>query len=150
LFTPLALQAIFNLSETTWPIQTVFRLWLENINWVSNAETGSGPTPCHPPVYADFLRGIRALQRLQDRTAIRLFSEQQEEIHGKVLSEQQLTGADMLAAAQAGYEYRKEPGGTWTLLRKKPQAVLRVNPAFLGDPDLLEFCHAFRLQPGLL
>src|SRR5205823_3261952 len=37
LFTPLSLQAIASLSKTTWPTATVFRLWLENVNWVSNA-----------------------------------------------------------------------------------------------------------------
>ena len=43
LFTPISLTGAFYLSKTTWPISTVFRLYLENLNWVSNAETASGP-----------------------------------------------------------------------------------------------------------
>ena len=46
LFTPLTLEGAAYLGKTTWPISTVFRLYLENLNWVSNAETASGPTPC--------------------------------------------------------------------------------------------------------
>jgi hypothetical protein len=44
LFTPLPLDGVIHLAKTTWPI-TVFRLYLENLNRVSNAETASGPTP---------------------------------------------------------------------------------------------------------
>ena len=75
LFTPLPLEGIAYLSRTTWPISVVFRLWLENINWVSNAETASGPTPEKPPIFEEFLRGMEALQRLQDQKKIRMFAE---------------------------------------------------------------------------
>ncbi len=61
------------MSKTTWPISTVFRLGLENMNWVSNAETASGPTPRDPPEYADFLAGVEALQRLTDRRQATVF-----------------------------------------------------------------------------
>src|SRR5712692_9082308 len=67
LFTTLPLDGLIYLAKTTWPISTVFRLYLENLNWVSNAQTASGPTPKEPPVYEDFLRGVQALQTLQDR-----------------------------------------------------------------------------------
>src|SRR5262245_27720115 len=49
LFTPITLEGAVYLARTTWPISTVFRLYLENLNWVSNAQTASGPTPKHPP-----------------------------------------------------------------------------------------------------
>ena len=39
LFTPLTLEGAAYLGKTTWPISTVFRLYLENLNWVSNSET---------------------------------------------------------------------------------------------------------------
>ena len=44
LFTPQTLEGILYLAKTTWPIATVFRLYLENLNWVSNAQSASGPT----------------------------------------------------------------------------------------------------------
>lgn len=45
LFAPISLNGALYLSRTTWPISTVFRLYLENLDWISNAETASGPTP---------------------------------------------------------------------------------------------------------
>ena len=45
LFTPLTLDGVLYLAKTTWPIGTVFRLYLENLNWVPNAQLASGPTP---------------------------------------------------------------------------------------------------------
>src|SRR3984893_12934966 len=54
LFTPLPLDGIIYLAKTTWPIATVFRLYLENLNWVSNAQTASGPTPLAAPALIDF------------------------------------------------------------------------------------------------
>ena len=60
LFTPISLDAVEALAKTTWPIDTVFRLWLENLNWVPNAETASGPTPRHPPEYTAFREGVEA------------------------------------------------------------------------------------------
>ena len=38
LFTPLPVEGILYLAKTTWQIQMVFRLYLENLNWVSNAQ----------------------------------------------------------------------------------------------------------------
>ena len=60
LFTPISLEGVAYLAKTTWPISTVFRLYLENLNWVPNAETASGPTPRNPPEYAEFLAGVEA------------------------------------------------------------------------------------------
>ena len=149
LFTPLPLEGIVYLSRTTWPISTVFRLWLENLNWVSNAETASGPTPRQPPVFEDFLRGVEALERLQDRKGVTFFTEEREESLGEGLPAAQVGARDLVEAAKAGYEYKNKGDGTWTLIRKKSQPILRVSPDFLSDPDLIEFCQAFRLRPGL-
>ena len=70
LFTPLPLDGVIYLAKTTWPISKVFRLYLENLNWVPNAQSASGPTPRLAPPAGDFLRGVAALQTLQDRGAI--------------------------------------------------------------------------------
>src|SRR5712692_1821978 len=70
LFTPLPLDGIIYLAKTTWPIATVFRLYLENLNWVPNAQTASGPTPNQAPMVAEFLHGMDVLQLLQDRAEL--------------------------------------------------------------------------------
>jgi hypothetical protein len=83
LFTPIPLEGIMYLAKTTWPIATVFRLYLENLNWVPNAETASGPTPKRAPVYQEFLRGVRALQVLQDRGQLVFSVEERSEAQGR-------------------------------------------------------------------
>src|SRR5437773_2573949 len=122
LFTPVPLDGLIYLAKTTWPISTVFRLYLENLNWVSNAETASGPTPKAPPVFQDFQRGVRALQTLQDRGQIVFGVEERTEAQGSPLPPGSVTPRDIIEAAKSGYEYRLDERGTaWTLLKKIPQ-----------------------------
>ncbi|MEO2091302.1 MAG: hypothetical protein ABGY75_17725 [Gemmataceae bacterium] len=147
LFTPISLEGMTYLGKTTWPISTVFRLWLENLNWVSNAETASGPTPRDPPEYAAFLAGITALQRLQDRKLVTLHSVEREEELTDGVAAGESTPAAAVEAAKAGFAYRKKAGG-WAVVRKKQQPVLRVGAVDPGDPDFAAFCTAFRLDPA--
>ena len=149
LFTPLSLDAVASLSKTTWPTSTVLRLWLENLNWVSNAETASGPTPRAPPEYAAFLAGVGALQRLIDRKLATVFVEEQEDPVGDPLRVDKLTAEAVTGAVKEGLEFRRAGDtGLWRLVRKKEQAVLRLDEAARGDPDFHAVCRAFRLDPG--
>jgi hypothetical protein len=150
LFTPLTLDGVIYLAKTTWPIETVFRLWLENLNWVSNAESGSGPTPKQPPVFAEFLRGIRALEALDERGQITLVPEEKEEAQGSPLPADSVTARDVLEAAKSGYEYRQsDKDKTWTLIKKQQQTVMKVHPDALASPEMLTVVQVFHLKPGL-
>lgn len=147
LFTPISLESVASLSKTTWPTATVFRLWLENMNWVSNAETASGPTPRAPPEFAEFLAGVEALQRLTDRKLATIFIEEQDDPAGDELPAGAITAAAAVAAAKEGFELRKDKTGAWRVLRKKQQPVLRFDPAVKGDADFLTLCRVFGLDP---
>jgi hypothetical protein len=150
LFTPLTLDGVIYLVKTTWPISTVFRLYLENLNWVSNAETASGPTPRHAPEHAEFLQGINALQTLQDESQIVFALEERRESLGGPVPAATVTASNVIDAAKDGNEYRPDPGGqTWTLYRKTLQPVLLIDPQALGSPQLEAFTRTFRLKPGL-
>lgn len=149
LFTPISLEGTAYLSKTTWPISVVFRLYLENLNWVSNAETASGPTPCASPEYADFLAGISALQRLQDRKLIAIFSEPREKVMSVGRGEQNEQLRVALDAINEGYQLQTNPDGTWKLVKEKNQPVLRLGDIASDDEDLAIFCTAFRLDPSL-
>jgi hypothetical protein len=150
LFTPLPVEGILYLAKTTWQIQMVFRLYLENLNWVSNAQSASGPTPLKPPEYADFFRGVYALQVLQDRSHIVFGQEERAEPVGGPLPADRIDAAAILEAAKSGYEYRRDDGGaTWTLVKKTPQPVMHVHPAAVASPEMREFARVFRLKPGL-
>ena len=150
LFTPLPVEGILYLAKTTWQIQMVFRLYLENLNWVSNAQSASGPTPSKPPDFADFFRGVYALQALQDRSLIVFGQEERTEPVGGPLPADRIDAAAVLEAAKSGYEYRRDEGGaTWTLVKKTQQPLLHVHPAAVASPEMREFARVFRLKPGL-
>jgi hypothetical protein len=150
LFTPLPVEGILYLAKTTWQIQMVFRLYLENLNWVSNAQSASGPTPAQPPDFADFFRGVGALQVLQDRAFIVFGQEERTEPVGGPLPAERIDAAAVLEAAKSGYEYRRDDGGaTWTLVKKVAQPVMYVHPSAVFSPEMREFARVFRLKPGL-
>lgn len=148
LFTPMSLDGMAYLVRTTWPISTVFRLWLENLNWVSNAETASGPTPREPPEFADFLMGIEALQRLQDRRMVVLYHEERDEARTDGLTCGEGMAAAAVDAVRAGFEYRDCGDGNWRVMEKKPHTVLRIGQVPDNDSDFQTFCEAFHLDPA--
>lgn len=148
LFSPISLEGATYLSKTTWPISTVFRLYLENLNWVSNAETASGPTPVEPPDYATFLEGVQALQRLQDRKLITLFTEEREEVISSTFAPDENTVKNSLDSVQNSLELKSTKDGV-SLIRRQKQQVLRVDPSVNEDGDWLIFCSAFKLNPNL-
>ena len=150
LFTPLPLEGVVYLAKTTWPIATVFRLYLENLNWVPNAQTASGPTPKQAPEVSEFLHGMSVLQLLQDRSEIVFGIEEREERLGGPLPAAAVSARDVVEAAKSGYEYRQDDNGnTWTLIRKVQHPVLRVDPNALDSPEVQDLVRVFRLKPGL-
>ena len=119
LFTPLSIEGMAYLVRTTWPISTVFRLGLENLNWVENAETASGPTPVQPPVYAEFRAGVEALQRLQNRGLVDIVHEEQEERRTDALPAETASATAAVDAVRAGFEYRTDERGRWSVIEKQ-------------------------------
>lgn len=149
LFTPMSLDGVVYLAKTTWPISTVFRLWLENINWVSNAESASGPTVSRKPDYETFLAGVQALQRLQDRSEAVFVNETRDELVSGPIPAARVLVADMVEASKNGMEFKPDASGaTWSLVRRKSQPVLRIDPRALASADVGLFVNAFGLAPG--
>ena len=147
LFTPVTLDGVAYLAKTTWPVSTVFRLYLENLNWVSNAQTGSGPTPKRPPVYADFLAGIQALQRLQDRGAVTFVTKESDDPQGDPVAAGDNPLGAAVEAAKGGLLVRKQGDG-FRVVKVKSEPILRIDPAVKASPDFECFCAAFKLDPS--
>jgi hypothetical protein len=150
LFTPLTLEGVIYLSKTTWPISTVFRLYLENLNWVPNAELASGPTPKGAPPFTDFLRGVLALQDLQHRGQVVFLTEERSETVGGPIPTSQVTASNIIEAAKQGLDLKPGPDGrTWSLVKKSRQPVLHLDPRAIDAPETREFVRAFKLKRGL-
>ena len=150
LFTPVPLEGIVYLVKTTWPLATVFRLYLENLNWIPNAQTASGPTPGEAPEFSDFRRGIEALQVLQDQGLVVFGMAERWEPVGPALSAARVSAVDILEAAKAGYDYRPVgQGGTLQLARKVSFPVMRISPTAANSPQFAEVRRIFRLKAGL-
>ena len=150
LFTPLTLDGVLYLAKTTWPIGTVFRLYLENLNWVPNAELASGPTPANAPKYSEFVYGVIALENLQSQGRIVFSTEERFEALGGAVPASGVNAAGVIEAAKNGFELRPDEGGkTWTLGRKYRQPVLYIDPAMLESAPAREFVRTFGLKPGL-
>lgn len=122
LFEPLSLDAITALGKTTWKVSTVYRLSQENINSVSNAERGSGPTPEVPQQYERFRAGVEALQRLQDRGQVAFPTKERFDATAEKLPASGLTVAVALGAARNGLSISQERRNR----RRRPQ---RGDPA---------------------
>ena len=146
LFTPISLNGAIYLSRTTWPISTVFRLYLENLNWISNAETASGPTPKCAPDYAQFLEGINALQELQDAQLVQLFIDPQEEIVAGPFPYPPNAPDLAIKAVEMELEVRKESEG-FCLIRKTNQPMLAIDPSAKLNPSWDTFCRCFHVDP---
>jgi hypothetical protein len=65
LFTPMAVDGIVFLAETSYPLATVFDLFVESMNGVPNAPTASGPPRQIVPEFREFKRAAEILQQLK-------------------------------------------------------------------------------------
>lgn len=101
-----------------------------------------------PPEYVEFLEGAQALQRLQDRKLITLFTEEREERVSSGLPLSENTAQNTIESIQNDLELRTSSDGL-RLIRRQKQLVLRADVSVDGDRDWLDFCSAFRLNPNL-
>ena len=146
LFEPLSLEAIAALGKTTWKVSTVYRLSLENINSVSNAEGGSGPTPEVPTKFAQFREGVEALQRLQDRNEVAFSTKERFDATAEKLPANGLTVTTAIDAARNNLTLVRS-GDTVAVGRNATIPNIIVAPAVIGTPDGLTFANSFRLDP---
>jgi len=150
LFTPSTLDSIIFLSETSFPVATVFRLVVEYLNRVPNAVTASGPPRPLVPEFREFQRAAQLLQLLKDADQIRFVREEKLTEVGGPLPAAAVTAAAQVEAARSGMEYRRRPDQTWVLVRPSRRLKMRVSPAAANGPEMHELCQLLHLKPGLL
>ena len=146
---PITLEGVIVLAETSWPISTIFRLWLEGMNGVPNAQSASGPTRSFSPEYAEFLRACELFQILQDRGEL-TFRKTEQDVPGDPIPADRITAEALVEAQKAGYEYRLSPDKkSWQLVRKVRRLYLDLSPRALATPEYQELVRLLNLKPGL-
>jgi hypothetical protein len=149
LFKPSSLDGVIFLAETSWPISTVFRLWVEHLNRVPNAVAASGPPREVVSEFRDFQAAVQLLQVLQDRGDIRFIREERLSEIGSPLQAASVTATALVEAAKNGFEYRERQDKTWVLVRRDRQLSLRLAPTAVNNPEVHELCRLLNLKPGL-
>jgi hypothetical protein len=148
--TPISAETLIFLFQTSWPVSTVTRLWVERLNGVPNAAAASGPPRREVPDFARFRRVAELFQSIRDQKLATIHPEERAAEVGGPLPASSVNASALVEAAKNGLEYRpREDGSSWSLVRKERRLVVDVVPAAIGHPDLTELATLLNLQPGL-
>jgi hypothetical protein len=147
--TPIPADTLALLTQTSWPVSVVMRLWVQRLNGVPNAPSATGPSRCEPPDFARFRRLAELIQIAADRELASLHSEERlTEVSGPFPPEA-VTPAAAVEAAKSGLEYRPREGEkTWGLFRRERRLVVEVSPEAIGSPEVAEITQLLNLVPG--
>ncbi|HEX4073632.1 MAG TPA: hypothetical protein VHX68_20800 [Planctomycetaceae bacterium] len=148
LFTPATLDGIVFLAETSYPLSTVFQLFVESINGVPNAPSASGPPRSIVPEFREFKRAAEILQQLKDLGDLQFVREEKINEYGSRLSESSVTAAALVEAAKNGFEYHQQPDKSWSLVKRERRLMLQIRPEALARPELTELTSLMHLKPG--
>ncbi len=148
---PVPTETLAFLTETSWPVAVILRLWIERLNGVPNAVTASGPARGFISDYERFRRLAWLFQYAQDHELASMRTEFRDtELSGPVPAGT-VAAAAVVEAAKAGMEYRPyQDGQSWVLVRKEKKMTIRVNPTALESPELEEIIQLLNLLPGQL
>jgi hypothetical protein len=157
--TPVKPETLLFMAEAGWPVATVFRLYVDSLNGVPNAQEAGGPTRDIVPQFAEFQRVTQLLQAIHDQGYARVAREETEIRKGGPLPVTDAAQVNMVEAAKEGYEYRmgpvfekekdKDKQYTFVLVKHGHKLVVFVNPEAIGSPEIQELTHLLHLKPGL-
>ncbi len=148
--TPITTDTLVFLFQTSWPVSTVTRLWVERLNGVPNAAAASGPPRRTVPDFARFRRIADLMQEARDQKLATTQSVEQKVQVGGPLPAGSITASALVEAAKEGLEYNQSADGTsWSLARRERKLVIEVNPAAVTHPILVELETLLNVHPGL-
>jgi hypothetical protein len=152
LLRPMTAEGVLFFAESGWPITSIFRIWVDSMNKVPNAETarGSGSSRSRIPDYQRYRRVTRLLQNLEESGGVTFAVDLRTRPLGAPLPAEKMTAETQIEAVKNSLEYvpGTEPQ-TWTLARRERKLNLKVHPQAVGSPEIMELCDLLWLQPGL-
>jgi hypothetical protein len=147
--TPITLDTLALLNQTSWPVSSILRLWVERINGVPNAVEAGGPSSGAAMDFARFQRIADLAQTAQSQELLALRTEERETEVGGPFPADAVTAAAAVEAAKGGLRYRRqEDGPGWVLVRKERRLVMEVSPGAEASPEVTELLGLLNLVPG--
>ncbi|QDV85809.1 hypothetical protein [Planctomycetes bacterium TBK1r] len=153
LLTPFTLDTIDQLTRTGWSFERVLRLTVQSINDVDNATAAGGPTPELKPSFEQFAAAVDLLEDLQEHRQVEIAqatrTNQAEQV-GVAVKQDALLAADVLAAAEKGFEYRASKDGRgwqlWSKDRDEDYLALQFAPEVVGSGLHVELASLLNLS----
>jgi hypothetical protein len=147
--TAIPTETLLFLAQSSWPVSTVVRLWVERLNGVPNAVVTSGPPRDAPVDFARFLRIAELLQATQDQELMTVRAEEYTSELGSPRPAGSITAAAEVDAAKNGLEYRPQADGkSWVLVRRQRRLVVEITPGAEHSPAVTELIGLLNLIPG--
>ncbi len=135
LLSPISLDTIVLLCRSGWSIERVFRLTVHRMNGLDNASRASGPTPDQAPDYEDFVEAARQFRALQVSGGLRIGFESRVVNLADPMPWEAIDAADVVAAARAGYAFRRTDDGQYVLTDSARSPVLSIHPKSRATPE---------------
>jgi hypothetical protein len=147
---PISVESLTLLTSSGWRPEWLFRVAVEQLNGLENAPTASGPTPTRAPEYRPFLDAVSLLQRLIDEGLLDLDIEIREELVSDTIASSQLSGEDLLIAADRGIEFRKrdDAADRVGIVAEERRLVLRFLRGSESSPEVTRLRELLNLDPG--
>jgi len=149
MLTPISGETLIFLIESGWPVSTVLRLWVDQLNGIPNGYRVSGPPTDRPIDSARFNHAVELLLAAADQQLLTVKLEDRFAEVGGALPKESITAAANVEAVKAGLEYAPRVGGKeWGLVRREHRLVLEIVPGAENEPVLKDLCQQLHLTPG--
>ena len=100
--TPISLDTLIFLFQTSWPVSTVTRLWVQRLNGVPNAAVASGPPRCEIPDFERFRHVAELFQSVRDQKLATIHPEERMVEAGGPIPTAAVTASALVEAAKSG------------------------------------------------
>jgi len=150
LLTPLSAD-LFSVVTAGANLEQLLLMTVNDINDVPNAARATSMVPRVPDNNTQFLRAVRLLASLRERDATELLfgTIDDSDDSSDPIPRSAVQGRDLLNAAKDSYVYRTKAEGQMTLQKREKALFLKIRPAYLRCPEMLEVSQILGLQPGL-
>ena len=151
LLSPVSIKTIYLLLNSGWDIERVLRLTVEDINGLENARSAGGFTPEAVPSFEDFREVAKIIGEFWNNNQLTICSEEEIVEISDSISQDKVNAADIVGAANQGYEFRSfGKDGELQLIKTEKVFSLCFSKNVLNDPRKRRLDQLLKLAPARL